>query len=260
MPRTATSPLTASSPRARIWAADRSRTLSPAGEPTRRRFTLRAFADCAAKNDVIYDEWLIRDTGALVRQLGGDPERFAFDQMTDEGGPEACAKPYTPENDVPGDYTVSYAKDGTVRGNAAEWGERYAHILERIMKKDFDVIHREYDRACMLELPGGAIDYSWDAADRFWLALRSSFPRAKFTIHHAIGRHDELIGPRAAIRWSLWGRHEGWGTFGRPSGAMVHVMGISHAEFGPWGLRTESTIYDEVPIWKQIHMHQAGQA
>jgi len=29
-------------------------------------------------------------------------------------------------------------------------------------------------------------------------------------------------------------------------------MGISHAEFGPGGLRREYTLFDEIAIWKQI--------
>jgi hypothetical protein len=29
-------------------------------------------------------------------------------------------------------------------------------------------------------------------------------------------------------------------------------MGVSHAEFGPWGLRREYTLFDETAIWKQI--------
>jgi hypothetical protein len=32
-------------------------------------------------------------------------------------------------------------------------------------------------------------------------------------------------------------------------------MGISHAEFGPWGLRREYTLLDDVAVWKQIHLH-----
>jgi hypothetical protein len=31
-------------------------------------------------------------------------------------------------------------------------------------------------------------------------------------------------------------------------------MVFSHAEFGPYGLRREFTLYDEVSIWKQILM------
>ena len=218
------------------------------GGVTGRRFTMRAIADCAARDGTIYDEWLIRDTGALVRQLGGEPETYARDLIAVEGGPASAVRPLTPDNDVKGDYQA--------RGNASAWGERYTQILRSIMAKDFDVIPREYDRACTIEAPGGAAagmdGISWAAADRFWLPLRSSFPRAEFAVHHVIGREDAMLGPRAAVRWSLWGEHSGWGAYGAPSGARVYVMGISHATFGPWGLRHETTLVDEVAVWKQI--------
>ena len=77
-------------------------------------------------------------------------------------------------------------------------------------------------------------------------------PNAKFTIHHQIGRDDPMMPPRAAIRWSLQGKHDGWGVFGTPTGADLFVLGISHAEFGPWGLRREYTLFDETSVWKQI--------
>ena len=73
-----------------------------------------------------------------------------------------------------------------------------------------------------------------------------------------IGREDPLMPPRAALRWSLHGKHSGWGAFGTPSGAEVYVMGMCHAEFGPFGaaggasLRREWALYDETAIWKQI--------
>ena len=37
-------------------------------------------------------------------------------------------------------------------------------------------------------------------------------------------------------------------------------MGLSHAEFGPWGLRREYVVYDEVAVWKQILLHTGGVA
>ena len=49
--------------------------------------------------------------------------------------------------------------------------------------------------------------------------------------------------------------------FGPPTGARVHVMGMAHAEYGPWGpngqceqggLRREMRALDEIAIWKQI--------
>ena len=120
------------------------------------------------------------------------------------------------------------------------------------MGADLAVIPKKYDRACQLEYPGGQTAHSYSAADRFWMGLRASFPSAEFTIDHQIGRDDEMMPPRAAIRWSLFGKHDGWGAFGAPSGAEVYILGACHAEFGPWGLRREYVLFDETAIWKQI--------
>lgn len=207
----------------------------------------RIIADCAAKDNQIYDEWLIRDQGAIVRQLGLDPKQYAADLIENEGGPESCVRPFTPAIDQQGGYT------GT--GNDGEAGHRYADTLNAIMGADLAAIERDYDRACQLELPGGVTGHGRAAADEFWLGLRAAFPDATFTIHHQIGRNDESAAPRAALRWSLDGTHSGWGAFGAPTGAPVHVMGLSHAEYGPWGLRREFVIFDETAVWKQILLH-----
>ncbi|NNE89213.1 MAG: nuclear transport factor 2 family protein [Silicimonas sp.] len=216
------------------------------GAPTGKKLSYRIIADCHAINNQINDEWLIRDQGAIVRQLGIDPRDYARDLITREGGPEACVRPMTPDNDVAGPYTA--------QGNDNEWGQRYADILTRIMGAGFSVIPEAYDRAVNLEYPGGVTAISHEGADKFWMGLRASFPSADFTIHHTIGRDDPMMPPRAAIRWSLWGKHDGWGAFGAPTGEDVYVLGISHAEFGPWGLRREYTLFDETAIWKQIEL------
>ena len=217
------------------------------GVPTGKRFTVRTIADCAAKDDVIDDEWLIRDVGGIARQLGWDPSAYARYQIDNEGGPEACARPFHPSHDIKGPYKG--------RGNDNEWGERLANILTRIMEKDFTVFRGEYDRAVHTEHWGARSDWSYDFVESDWMRLRSSFPTASFIINHQIGRTDPGTPNRAAIRWSMTGKHEGSGYFGQPTGAEVHIMGMTHAEWGEWGLRREFTLIDEVAIWKQIHLH-----
>jgi predicted ester cyclase len=226
------------------------------GAATGKRLRYRIIADCHAKDDRIDDEWLIRDQGAIVRQMGWDPAAFARDQIAREGGPGACTRPFTPALDIPGPYTG--------RGNENEWGQRLADMLARIMAADMAVIPQVYDPAANLHYPGGAQGLGPADADRFWMPLRAAFPSATFTIHHVIGRDDPMMPPRAAVRWSLDGTHSGWGAFGAPTGAPVHVMGITHVEFGPWGgadsrhgwgIRREWTLYDETAIWKQIVLH-----
>ncbi len=223
------------------------------GKASGKSFTIRVIADCAAKDNAIFDEWLVRDYGGIVRQLGMDPQEYARHLVEIEGGPDKCARPFTPEVDVDGGYR------GT--GNDNEWGGKYAEILTRLMAKDFHIIPQVYDRAVVTHYPGGVDGLSHASVGGFWLGLRSSFPDAEFRIHHCIGMDGGMLSPRAAIRWSLDGTHSGWGAFGRPSGARVHVMGMAHAEFGPFGVpggtvRRECALYDEVAIWKQIVMQE----
>mgnify|MGYP000462884297 CR=1 FL=1 len=214
------------------------------GAATGKKLNYRIIADCHAINNQINDEWLIRDQGAIVSQLGLDPKQYARDLIETEGGAENCVKPFTPAIDIDGPYKG--------RGNDNEWGEKYADILNRIMNADMAVIPATYDRACQLEYPNGTAGLSHSDADTFWMSLRSSFPSAKFTIEHQIGREDPMMPPRAAIRFGLHGKHDGWGRFGKPTGADVYIMGAAHVEFGPWGLRREFVLFDETAIWKQI--------
>lgn len=222
------------------------------GVATGTKLRYRIIADCHAKDNKIDDEWLIRDQGAIVRQLGWDPKDYARDLIAREGGPEACVRPFTPAIDVKGPYQG--------RGNDNEWGARYRDILERIMMADFSVIPQQYDRAALLAYAGGVDTLSHAGADQFWMGLRASFPNAEFTVHHQIGRDDAMMPPRAALRWSLHGLHDGWGSFGAPTGAEVHIMGASHVEFGALvggvpKVRREWALFDETSVWKQILLH-----
>ncbi|KUF10822.1 ester cyclase [Pseudoponticoccus marisrubri] len=212
----------------------------------------RILADCHARDNAIDDEWLIRDQTAIVRQIGWEPKDYARDLIAREGGPQSCVRPLTPATDRAGPYTG--------RGNDNAWGQRHADLLQRLMGADMAAIEAEYDRAAQLEYPGGETGHGWAAADGFWMGLRAAFPDATFTIDHQIGREDPNMPPRSAIRWSLHGRHSGWGAFGAPTGAEVYVLGISQAEWGELisgqvKLRREWTLFDETAIWKQILLH-----
>ena len=214
------------------------------GAPTGRKLAYRILADCWCRDNGVQDEWLVRDQGAIVRQMGADVVDWTRKLIAREGGPEACVKPMTPETDLPGPYSGS--------GNDDPWGHTLADLLTRIAGDEFSIIPKQYDRAAELAYPGHVHAAGHAAADRFWMALHAAFPSATFSIDHMVGMDEPLAPPRAAVRWSLYGAHSGWGMFGAPTQANVYVMGITHAEFGPYGLRREWTLIDETAIWKQI--------
>lgn len=214
------------------------------GAPTGRKLAYRILADCWCRENGVHDEWLVRDQGAIVRQMGQNVVDWTRSLIAREGGPEACVKPMTPANDRPGPYNG--------RGNDSAWGHSLADILTRIANAEFSVIPETYDRASELAYPGHVTGAGWTDADGFWMQLHAAFPDAQFSVDHRMGMEDPLCAPRAAVRWSLHGKHSGWGMFGTPTGSEVYIMGITHAEFGRHGLRREWTLIDETAIWKQI--------
>ena len=210
------------------------------GAATGRKVKFRTIADTFCLNNRVWDEWLIRDNAAIAVQLGSTA-KDAAQSLLDNGD---HSKPLTPDTDVQGPYKAN--------GNSNEWGIRHAELLVNIMSYNFQNIKNQYDRACHLSTPGGEESHGWSEIEQFWIALRSAVPNADFKIAHQIGRSDRLLPPRSAIRWSLNGRHEGWGRYGAASGAKIHIMGVSHVEFGPNGVRREITLFDDIAVWKQI--------
>ena len=112
-------------------------------------------------------------------------------------------------------------------------------ILKQIFNKDLNIVEKNYDRAIQQEQPGGFTAHGRGEVTDFWNTLRSAFPDSKFTVEHISFTEEKNQAKKAAIRWSLIGSHSGNGNFGNPSNAPVYVMGISHAEFGPRGIKNE---------------------
>ena len=217
------------------------------GPPTGKTVSFRVIADCHARNNRIDDEWLARDQGAICHQLGWEPREFARNQIALEGGYDRASRPFTPDQDREGPYSG--------KGNESEWGASLADTIVRIMNSEISGIRKDYDRGCFVACPGGIEGRSWEPAEEFWTGLRTSFPSAVFSIEHRMGIEELPQGARAAVRWSLNGKHDGWGAFGPPTGAEVYIMGFTHAEFGPRGIRAEFTVFDETAVWKQILLH-----
>jgi len=217
------------------------------GPATGKKLVYRVIADCACLNNQVYDEWLVRDQGSIVRQIGIDPKIFAANQIQFEGGSDKCTIPFNASTNIESKYVAPPQP-------SFNSSEDYGYILSSIMDKPSNIFQKSYDRAVRQEQAGGTTGHGMDDAENFWMNLRSSFPDAKFTLEHCAYLQENTQPNKAAIRWSLIGKHSGNGLFGLPTHADVYVMGICHAEFGSWGIKNEWVLFDETSVWKQILM------
>ena len=218
------------------------------GKPTGKDIYYRVIADCACKDNQVYDEWIVRDQGAMVRQIGYSPKEFAQIMIDKEGGVYNAKKLFDKSEVKPSDY---HPED--VRINSA--GEKYSKILNSVFEANYDF--SDYNRASSIFWPGNKLGHGREDVAKFWNSLKSIFTEIKFTIEH-VGYLDEPIkNPRASIRWFLEGIHSNDSDdYGKKTNSKLFIMGINHVELNKDGIIREWVLFDEVAIWKQILMNE----
>lgn len=209
----------------------------------------RIIADCWVRDQVVIEEWLVRDQAAFARCLGTSARALArsmTDRELQQGVPISF---FTPEHDKPSRYKATVQSDD-------ETVHRYLGGMQRLWHdKETAVIRDMYFHGAAFHAPGGDVLYGHGDIDTFALGYLASFPDAVLKVESARVNRDPEQPVRVAVRWSLTGTHCGFGHFGEPTGAPVYVMGMSHANLTKDKVMTEFFVTDEVSIWKQIFAH-----
>ena len=217
------------------------------GKPTGKDIYYRVIADCACKDNQVYDEWIVRDQGAMVRQIGYTPKEFAQIMIDKEGGLEKAKKLFDKNDIKPSDYyPINVEKSSP--------GENYSKILSKVFEGGYDF--KDYNRASNIYWPGNKLGHGREDISKFWNSLKDIFTDIKFTIEH-VGYLDEPNkNPRASIRWFLEGiLSEDSEDYGKKTNSKLFIMGINHVELDQDGVIREWVLFDEVAIWKQILMN-----
>ena len=211
----------------------------------------RIIAECWVKNQVVVEEWLVRDQAAFANCLGKTAKQLAREMANADLAQGLPIGFFTPAHDISSHYPASLADDSAAQA--------YCSGMQNIWQdKQTAAIRDLYFHGANLHAPGGQTRYGHSDIDRFFVGYLASFPDAVLKIHSSIVNRDAEQPVRVAVRWSLDGTHNGYGHFGEPTGAPIHVMGLSHARITSGRVMNEWLLTDEVAIWKQIFAHQAS--
>lgn len=213
----------------------------------------RIIADCWVRDQVVVEEWLVRDQAAFARCLGLEPRALARDMADRDLRNGVPISYFLPSHDQPSRFHSTVQDDPLV-----------ASVLQGLTRlwhhKETQVIRDLYFHGAALHAPGGELRYGHDDIDTFALGYLASFPDAAFKVDSARINRDPEQPARIALRWSLTGTHSGFGHFGEPTGAPVYVMGMSHLNVTAGRITAEYLVTDEVSIWKQIFAHTESRA
>jgi predicted ester cyclase len=220
------------------------------GPPTGKSINYRAIADCFCRNNMIVEEWLVRDELTLVSQLGLDPIKTAREMARKEldlglnvrvaGDIERGIGQFPPPTIAP---TEHFDPENFVRRALHEvWNWR---LLNKV--RDYFAESIVLESASMRRFSGHN-DYQ-----AYVLSLLAPFPDMALTIEHFCCVGDEQAGYRAATRWRMKGTHSGYGIYGEPTGKRINILGITHHLIQGGKFQNEWTLFDEFALLKQIH-------
>ena len=207
------------------------------GPATGRYVVQRFVADCVSRDNRIHTEWLVRDAGAQVRQLGLDPDTIAR-QIAAAPAVElpvfaaAIAPPRGPL-----DLPVTTV-DGWIRHMFHElWNRRR---LDRL--SDF------YAPDLIAFSGGGRTVTGLRGIAALITNILTAVADAAMTVEH-VCHSNEADGVVVAVRWLLQGTTRPGGVLGNvTSGLPVNMMGMSHLRFAGPNIVEEWTVFDEVGV------------
>jgi predicted ester cyclase len=217
------------------------------GPATGRAATIRFCADCVTLDGRIHTEWLARDNGALVRQLGLDLHETA--RHLSQSSPRELytrAAPSRLNGQSPPDV-LDHPRE-TLQ-------DHFRHLFHDLWnRRRFDLMAEHYTPDVRIHTAGARVATGIPSLRALHVALLASMPDASLTIGH-ICWSDEVDGVIVAVRWELAGTARSGGWFGQvPDGVPIFVPGMTHCRLNDNCLVVEEwTVFDEVAVLAQLY-------
>ena len=209
-------------------------------------FRSRGLANCLYRRGRMVEEWVVRDTLALARQLGQDPDEIARGKRflgftgTFAIDPPADVREAGVSGPRPDDHRA--AVESVLEFIDVVWNQRQLEQVDRFFIRDL-VLNTVDDRT--ITRPEGY--------RRGLLRLLAPFPSATFGVYDiATNDAPRYAGLRVAVTWKLTGRYDGRPTYGPLTGSSVEILGISQFLVQDGRLVRETRIYDDIAVRAQI--------
>ena len=220
------------------------------GPATQKQVVIRTVADCISLNNQIHTEWLVRDNGAMVRQLGFDRHEVAR-RLAERGPPDTPTVSPTPrmlgqqppqQLDIPGDTPEGFMR----------------HFFHDVWnRRRLDRLSEVYAPSAVAHSGGGRMAVGVRNIGALIIAMLTAIPDAVVRVEH-VSWSEETDGVIVAVRWQLEGSTQAGGLLGDcPRGAPVAMIAMSHFRFGGGAdagrIVEEWTLFDEIGVLVQAY-------
>jgi len=218
---------------------------TPYGDATGKKVFFRTIADCAIRENKIFEEWLVRDNLHLLSQLGFDPVEMAKRDTRYQNG--ISSQEY---------LSSSFSENGNGKLKKLDLSkpEQLIHELyEKVWtNQNFDQLDDYYNvlatthAICENDIVGPR------QLKEYLEHIFASFSNIKFEIQRLTSNELEYE-TEIAVRWKMIGTHSGDGFFSPPSGKEIIMPGICHYIIKDGKVQEEWMLFDGYDVLCQIH-------
>lgn len=216
------------------------------GPASGRRSSIRFAADCISADNRIHTEWLVRDAGAQVRQLGFDMHDTA--RRLAETVPSEITT-LSPETRLEGQAPRRELELPTSTPDG--WARHVFHNVWNL--KRFDWIERYYHPTAVVHAGGGRMAHGQRNISALLIHIQTAIPDGVLRVEN-VCHSEETDGVIVAVRWVYEGTTAQGGVLGEcPTGRPVFMMGISHLRFEGSRVAEEWMVFDELGVLTQAY-------
>ena len=222
------------------------------GPATGRSVQFLTIADCLCRENLIIEEWLVRDNSHIALQLGLRPSAIAKAQAAADTQASPAALWWAAQIErvwAGGATAFPAAAMPTDPRELAAW------FFDAIVNhRRLGCARAIYAANAVLHAPGGRRLFGHGEIIGWWVAVLGSFGGARAVVDHVAvqpASDDQADGEDVTIRWTLAGRHDGPALYGPASGRDVVILGITHWRVVAGRIAREWTVFDEIAVWRQ---------
>lgn len=222
------------------------------GPATGNKIRVLTIADCACRDNVIFEEWLVRDYAAIVLHMGFDVAETALKLAKEDiaTGKNIASDLADKVKDVRRSQPLKDVKPETPEEECAAFVESFFNAIWQ--NKNFDRLGEFYDFRVAAKYPGDKNLYGPDQVQNVMETLLNSLSDVKVSVDHVCDIPYLGSARDIAIRWSLTGKHTKDGEYGAPTGQDLYILGVSQFRVINGRIKEDVTLWDDVALRRMI--------
>ncbi len=221
------------------------------GPATGRKVNLWGIANCVVRENEIFEEWVLYNTGSRLMQLGIDVASAAREYGNELNRTKADRHLPEVQRLVGGRQPEYYP--GTPSGPGFDV-EHFVRALWHNLynRRDLSAVDRAYSAAVRWRGTSNRVGHGRGDVRGMARALLATFPDLGMAVDEVYWMGNETEGFRVSVRWSAAGTHRGYALYGVPTGRRVHLWGIDQLYIGNGSITSAWSLFNEFDVLAQL--------